>query len=199
MSNFWNSKECNRKTLRRSFVLFREKKKREMKYEEWCKNFHEKSISWVSNKLQVFSFLWIQNDSTAIPIILKMNFPFCSVAHVLLLFFSFALQRLLFVSSFSCSSEFGVFRVAILRAVCESQNPCSHTHATLSFSFSSLPTYVCNSYSCGCATVFGIHQRILPNQRRHYIQFWFFGNPLVMSNRWVKNLCDNSFTHTRTR
>lgn len=136
--------------------------------------------------------LWIQNDFPATPIILKMNFPFCLVAHVLFFSFLSANAFVRFLLFFVLDSS--VLGGNVSCGMWKSKPLLTHTYTPMPhFLF-----LMCNSYSCGCATVFGIHQRIYPNQQRQYIQFWFFGNPLVMSNRWVKNLCDNSFTHMHT-
>lgn len=149
---------------------------------------------------RIAGVLRIQNDFTATPQSFWRWISHFVQQHTCFSFLS-ANAFVRFLSYFFSFFLISMYWVAIFRAVCESQNPCSHTHAMPchTFSFSLTSMYVCNSYSCGCATVFGIHQRIYRTNDGITYNFDFSAtNPLVMSNRWVKNLCDNSFTHTHT-
>lgn len=135
----------------------------------------------------LLSWKWI------FPILLgSTRVSLCCWAACMLLFAFCFLQLFIFICSylalaFFCDFHFNILDMALL-----------HSFVCSMAKVKTLKMRMCNSYSCGCATVFGIHQRIYqPTDSITYIFFWFwFGNPLVMSNQRVKNLYDNSFTHT---
>lgn len=157
---YWNWLKKSRSKIRKNFL----------------RNFIRKSISWVyqTNYRCILNSKCFLSQHTHTPIILKMKiFPILlsGTPHVLFFLLRMLLFGFFFVSfSFQCIFGWQYFlwyvKVKTLNtqyfALSPSCTQHSHSHTCHTFSFLVTLRYecVCNSYSCGYATVFGIHQRI---------------------------------------